>query len=199
MPKAFRGKLEAEVARSPALSLLARPGDGGIRTRKVAVFVADGSAAQELRRIHSGLTRQGAVVRIVGPHVGRLRDDAGDAIDADASLENEPGVLFDGLVVVGGDAAAATLAADPRALEHVRDAYRHGKPLLFAGAAHAVWEAAAITAGDDDPSLIMATALTERDVAAYVQALASPRNAQREALLVPPPGPVKAGRRQRGA
>jgi catalase len=42
MPRAPARTPRPEVKRSASLSLLARPGDGGIRTRKVAVLVADG-------------------------------------------------------------------------------------------------------------------------------------------------------------
>ena len=42
MPKALTRDVTPEVSVSPALSLFARPGDGSIRTRRVAVLVADG-------------------------------------------------------------------------------------------------------------------------------------------------------------
>ncbi|WP_290121901.1 catalase [Aeromonas salmonicida] len=42
MPKALAQSEPPEVLKSPALSLTALPGDGGIRTRKVAILIADG-------------------------------------------------------------------------------------------------------------------------------------------------------------
>ena len=47
----------------------------------------------------------------------RSRPHGGESIDADASVENEPGVLFDGLAIPGGAKAAAALVADGRVLE----------------------------------------------------------------------------------
>ena len=41
-----------EVAVSPALSLLARPGDGSITTRKIAILVADGIDSAGAAAIH---------------------------------------------------------------------------------------------------------------------------------------------------
>src|SRR4029453_6167815 len=46
MPKALTRKVTPEVSKSPALSLFARPGDGSIRTRRVAILVADGCNGQ---------------------------------------------------------------------------------------------------------------------------------------------------------
>jgi catalase len=48
MPRALAKSMAPEVTQSPALSLTARPGDGGIRTRKVAILVADGTSARRL-------------------------------------------------------------------------------------------------------------------------------------------------------
>ena len=42
LPKALENPATPEIESSPALSLMARPGDGGIRTRKIAVLVANG-------------------------------------------------------------------------------------------------------------------------------------------------------------
>src|SRR5690606_15399277 len=42
LPRALERPQPPEVDASPALSLMARPGDGGIRTRKIAILVADG-------------------------------------------------------------------------------------------------------------------------------------------------------------
>ena len=183
MPRAFEGTVEAEVPRSPALSMLARPGEGGIRTRRVALLVADGSRTRDVERVQAYLTALGAMVRVVGPHVGLLQTEEGDTLDADASLENEPGVLFDGLAVAGGEAAANLLASDARALEHVRDAYRHGKPLLLVGEGSAVWEAAGIATTAGDAGLIVAEAPDDDALEAYAIALAGPR-VDREPQLV---------------
>jgi catalase len=186
MPRVFKGRIEPEVTVSPSLSLLARPGTAGIRTRKVALLVANGSHAADIGAISGALVAQGAMVRLVGPHVGQLADSEGGVLDADASLENEPGVLFDALAVVGGVDAATALASDARALEHVRDAYRHGKPLLFVGEAQAVWEATGLRPQGDDELLVFAKRVDKGSIGAFVAAIGAHRNPDREpALLVP--------------
>lgn len=186
MPRAFKGKVQAKVVNSPALSLLARPGERGVRTRRIAILVADGSRQGDITALAGALAAQGAMVRLVGPHLGLLDSEEGGVIDADASLENEPGVLFDALVVVSGADAVNALARDVRALEHVRDAYRHGKPLLFVGGARAVLDAAGLVLLDHDPLLLLADAVDDAVIAAFVSAIAAHRNPAREPALVTP-------------
>src|SRR6186997_680198 len=48
-----------KVAKSPALSLMARPGDGSIRARRVAILVADGVRGAALRSLADRLTNEG--------------------------------------------------------------------------------------------------------------------------------------------
>jgi catalase len=59
-----------------------------------------------------------------------------------------------------GEEAARTLAADGRALEFVRDQYRHGKPILALGGAVVLLRTAGLPAtlpdGTQDPGLIVA-------------------------------------------
>ena len=71
-----------------------------------------------------------------GQFVANRADPAklGDLIDADASLENEPGFLFDGLVLPDGDEAVAALAQDGHTAEFIRDQFRHCKTILSLGA-----------------------------------------------------------------
>jgi len=116
-------------------------------------------------------------------HAAQLLDFAmGDGIDA--SLENEPGILFDAIAVAGG-AGARALAADVRALEHVRDAYRHGKPLLFAGEAGTVLAAAGIGGNGEPPAGVFLVESAGGDALdAFAQAIGGPRFAEREPALV---------------
>ncbi len=83
-----------EVEVSPALSLMARPGDGSIITRKIAILVADGIDSAGAMAIHEGLNEQGAIPFYVGPKLGDVKGDGG-AIEVDVTTEIMPSVLFD--------------------------------------------------------------------------------------------------------
>ena len=123
-----------EVSRSPALSLLARPGDGSLKGRKIALLAAPGVHGASLSAVQTALVEQGAVARLVGTRIGPLPTSDGDTLDADASLENEPGFLFDALVLPDGAEGVAALAQDGHTMEFIRDQYRHCKPILVLGA-----------------------------------------------------------------
>lgn len=178
-PIAYAGELP-DYPPSPSLSLLARPGETGIRSRKVAILIAAGSDEVMVDTLQSELEGQGAVTRLVGPRVGAI-----GGLEADMSLETGPGVVFDAVIIPDGQAAADELAANALAVEFVTLQYRHCKPLMAVGAATALLAAAGIPAtlpdGAADPGLI-GTAPEDLDaaLAAFSQALAGHRTYERE-------------------
>ncbi|SFH28534.1 catalase [Nitrosospira sp. Nsp14] len=144
-PRALQTKVVPEVESSPALSLFARPGERTIRTRRVAILVADGVNGQSARAIHAGLAREEAVPRFVGLRLGRVQSTDGNQIEVDATAEAMPSVLFDAVVVPGGheDMVKVFANAGP-VLEFIGQQYRHCKPILVLGNGRAVAERAGV-------------------------------------------------------
>jgi catalase len=182
MPKAAARAVTPEVTASAALSLFARPGDGSLRARKVAFLLADGFDAAPVRALAERASGAGAVPRFLGPRIGAVESLSGEVVDADASLETTPAVLYDAVVLAGGDAAVAALAADGLALEFVKDQYRHGKTILAFGGASALLRAAgippALPDGAADPGVIVDETGAGPD--AFLAALATHRHFARE-------------------
>ncbi len=145
---------------SPSLSLLARPGRIGIRTRRIAIAVADGVDAAAVRQIYASLLKDGAQPRVVGQHLGEVKSVNGKPLDVEVSFEATPSVLYDAVVLPPGEAASAALGRDGRVLEFLRDQYRHDKPFLVLGAGRQLVTAAglpqALPNGEPDPGLIIA-------------------------------------------
>jgi len=133
MPTALAKPVAGEVEVSPALSLFARPGDGSIRTRRVAILVAEGTDGEAVRMIAERMTREGAVARIVGARLGNLRTAQGKELSVDATAETTPSVLYDAVAMPGGEASARVLAQWGHGAEFVKDQYRHCKPILALG------------------------------------------------------------------
>jgi len=170
---------------SPALSLLARPGQTGIQTRRVAILVADGVDAAGVRAIYASLLAGGAVPRIVAGMLGKVKADKGDALDAEISIEAGPPVLYDAVVVPDGAQAAKKLSGDANALDFVRQQYRHGKPILVVGDGTALLAKAGIPAtlpdGAPDPAIVGAEpAKLDAALDAFKLALAAHRTWERE-------------------
>ena len=147
-----------QYAASPALSLIARPGETGIRTRKVAILVAPGVDGAGVRAVYAALLADGAVPRLVGATLGKIKTSDGAALDVEITLEAGPSVLYDAVVVPDGEACVAALARDANALDFVRQQYRHCKPILAVGAGTGLLQAAGVPAslpdGQADPALI---------------------------------------------
>jgi catalase len=179
MPRVLEKDVRSEVTESPALSLMARPGDGSIRTRRVAILVADGANGPGLRQVADRLFDRGAVPRFVGMHLGSVNSST-DEIEVDVPVDAAPSVLFDAVVIAGGD-AAAQLALDGRMVEFVKDQYRHCKPILAFGDDSPVLATAGIDVDDADPGLIVG-AEDDVDVAltSFEDALGKHRAFERE-------------------
>ena len=183
MPKALEQAPKPEVTKSPTLSLKARPGDGSITARKVAILVAPGIVGQTVLDLHTALLAAGANPRFVGPHIGAIETADGVALQADASFENEPGFLFDGLVLPDGADGVAELAAQAQAMDFVTDQYRHAKPILVMGDSAVLLDQAGIPVelpnGQADPGIVMDPG-KGKVVQAFIKALAAHRHPERE-------------------
>ncbi|MES2261560.1 MAG: catalase [Pseudomonadota bacterium] len=172
-------------APSPALSLMSRPGEQGIKTRQVAVLVANGVDGDCVRAICADLAADGAAPHIVGPTLAKAASTSGAAVDIEKTLENAPPVLFDAVLVPDGEGAAKLLCQDALALDFVRQQYRHCKPIMVIGAGAALLATAGIPAalpdGTPDPGLVGTEPGTWSEaLTAFKQALAAHRVWQRE-------------------
>ncbi len=190
LPLALDELPQPEVKVSPALSLFARPGDGSIRTRQVAILVAHGVDGADAKAIHAGLNELGAVARYVGARLGHVQSEDGDTLDIDVTMETMPSVLFDAVVVPGGNGAAKALGRLGHAAEFIVSAYRHCKPILALGAGcqfvENVGVPATLSSGKPDPGLLLFDdAKAQRALPAFVEAIAKHRHNARE--MDPPP------------
>lgn len=179
MPRAVRQVPRPEVEQSPSLSLTARPGQAGVATRKIAILVAEGVDGAAVSAVAQALIQAGAVVRLVGQRIGPVATAEGDALDADASLDNQPSAVFDGAVVPGGGMAVDRWRQDGGALEFVRDSYRHGKTLLALGEGADLLEAAGIDPAWRDDGLVMDQAPAQA-AKLFIDSLARHRHPERE-------------------
>ncbi len=190
MPRSMKRPPKPEIDVSPALSLFARPGDGSIRTRRIAIFVADGIDGDAASALHAGLLQRGAVPRFIGARLGAVETEQGDSIEVEVTFETMPSVLFDAVAVPDGRLAIDALSNVGHALEFLKDQYRHAKPILALGAGAALIENAGVSArlpsGKPDPGVLVDR---EVDVAKvlpdFVKAIARHRHHERE--LDPPP------------
>lgn len=182
MPLALDKPPKPEVTVSPALSLTARPGDGSIATRMVAVLVADGIDGTSVWKLVDKLQAEGAVVRLVGQYIGSATVNGNKGhIDADASLENHPGALFDAVALPEGADAMARLADDPKAREFLHDQFMHAKAILAARDAEPLLRSAGITPeAEAAPGMLVTQRIDAESIRAFSGLIGKHRHFDRE-------------------
>ena len=183
MPRAMPNRPVPELTKSQALSLTALPGECGIRTRQVAVLVANGVHHASLAALQTALTAQGAVVHFVGLRVGNFTTaDGVGVIEANKSLENSPSVLFDAVVLPDGADAVQALAKDGHTVEFLKDAFRHCKTIWALGVSDVLLDQAGVLelTGKDPGLMWCEPAMVETAIPAFIAAVAAHRHPQRD-------------------
>ncbi|WP_295794944.1 catalase [Mucilaginibacter sp.] len=120
------------VEKSAALSM-ANTAKDSIKTRQVAFLAADGVDANSLASVKKALEAEGAVVRVVAPHNGFIKDSAGKQIKVDQSFLTAASVLVDAVYVPAGQKSVTALLNEPDAIHFINEAYRHCKPIAADG------------------------------------------------------------------
>ncbi len=183
MPRAMPNPPVPELTKSQALSLTALPGECGIRTRQVAVLIANGVHHASLAALQTALTAQGAVVHFVGLRVGNFTTaDGVGVIEANKSLENSPSVLFDAVVLPDGADAVQALAKDGHTVEFLKDAFRHCKTIWALGVSDVLLDQAGVLelTGKDPGLMWCEPAMVETAIPAFIAAVAAHRHPQRD-------------------
>jgi catalase len=175
-----------EVETSPALSMLDNPNfpNNTIKTRKIAVLLADGFDDKEVGEMNKALLAAGAAPKTVAPRMGVVTGINGTELKADFSFLTGSSVLFDAVFVPGGNASVDAINADPAASEFVSEAYKHCKTIAASGAgADFVKRALAIAfeTNEEQEGIITNREAPIREIAvAFIDAIAAHRHWTRE-------------------
>ena len=94
-----RARRSPRSTSSPALSLFARPGDGGITTRRIAILVADGVDGEPLTRCTRASCSAARCRASSACSSARSTSASGDPLEVEISMEAGPSVLCDAIVL----------------------------------------------------------------------------------------------------
>ncbi len=188
MARVLAQPAKPEVTQSPKLSLTALPGDGGVRTRSVAILLADGVDGASILAMQAALHAAGATTHLIASRLGPVRCTQGAPLHASATFENAAPVVFDGLVLPDGAAALAKLGGYVEVMNFISNQYWHGKTILALGASQALLERAGVAAtlpgGQGDPGILLgAAAAAEQAAAQFIAALGKHRHPEREVAM----------------
>jgi catalase len=136
-PKKFQPKRTTqEIASSPTLSMLENPNfpKDTIKTRKIAMLLADGFDDAAVAGMTKALLTAGAAPKIGAPRLGSVTGADGAQLKVDFSFLTGASVLFDAVYIPGGDQSVAALTQEAEASEFVNEAHKHCKPIAASGA-----------------------------------------------------------------
>lgn len=118
------------VAKSDALSMV-NTIKNTIKTRCIAVLIADGVDAVMFNNIKKRITDKGGKIKSIAPALGAVAANNGTMIAIDQTLFNTASVLFDAVYIPGGKKSIATLATEPDAIHFIAEAYKHCKAIGY--------------------------------------------------------------------
>ncbi|MEP6635724.1 MAG: catalase [Acidobacteriota bacterium] len=136
-PRKFQPKRVTQAIEvSKRLSMVNNPNfpKGSIKTRKIAVLLADGFDDAAVMEMNKALLTAGAMTKTVAPRLGVVTGTSGAELKADFSFLTGSSVLFDAVYIPGGDASVKALIQESEAREFVREAYKHCKTIAASGA-----------------------------------------------------------------
>ena len=117
-----------QLAPSPALRVVGNNLDT-LAGRVVGILIADGSDAALLDKVRSAVKKEGGVVKVIAPRVGKIKLSSGKEIDVDAQLAGMPSALLDAVALVLAPDAVKALLKDAAAVQFVMDAFGHLKAI----------------------------------------------------------------------
>lgn len=143
-PAAAARPTRQDLKPSPSLSIV-KNGPKSFAGRKVGALVTDGVDAGVLAALGKALKAEGAMLKLIAPEVGGVKDSAGAWHDADEKLEGGPSVLFDAVAILPSKEGALLLITLPAARDFVADAAAHRKFIAYAASAAPLLEKAGVT------------------------------------------------------
>lgn len=177
LPKPVNG-LESD----PALSLYATHDEATLKGRRVSLLVADGVSSASVSAFSKALKKEGIHPAILAQHMGTIAMDNGEKLAISGTIEGNPSVLFDAVIVPGGEAAIRSLAENGAALYHLGQAYKHLKAIALPGEARQMARAAGLPEDSGDEGLVLAED-TPKALAPFLSAMKAHRTWARESRI----------------
>ncbi|GEC73285.1 catalase [Flavobacterium flevense] len=155
---------------SPSLSQANTKFDS-IATRKVAVLVADGFSMENFRKMSDALTMEGAMVKIIAPHGGKVICDENMEHKVDAAILTTESVLYDAVYIPGGTKSIATLKTEAKFIKFINEAFMHCKAIAADAQGQDLLDATYVVSCKNDKAVSI-----NQEAQAFIEAIAQHRN-----------------------
>jgi catalase len=126
-----------------------------IKSRRVAMIVADGFEMGVFTAVRAALKAEGATTWVIAPRRGMIfpagvhPESGTGGLLADHHLEGQRSTMFDAIFVCPGTRSTLTLRENGRAVHWVREAFGHLKPIGVLGDAVSFLQQAVVLPGVD--------------------------------------------------
>ncbi|AEF39872.1 catalase [Hoyosella subflava] len=124
-----------------------------IESRRIAALVCDGVDDTGIRKLASALSAEGALLDLIGPAEGAIRGESGHSVDVSVGLSSTASVLYDAVIVPGGD-IAALIETNGSAKHFLLEAFKHHKAVAAFGAGVEVLRRNGLTDAETSPVLV---------------------------------------------
>lgn len=124
--------VKLSIERSEALSM-ANTIKSTIKTRQIAILVANGVDENSLNSIKNALQAEGAQFKLIAPVLGYIKGSKGQSIKTDQGFLHTASVLFDAVFIPAGVKSAEGLIQEPDAIHFINEMYKHCKAIASEG------------------------------------------------------------------
>lgn len=143
LPKAVNG-----LQKDESLSLYANK-EHVLKSRQVAILVANGVCGDSVQSIKKSLDKLGVHTKVFAPHLGKVKTLQGKDIDVDGTIEGNPSVLVDAVIVPTGKESIDVLMKNGNAKHYLLEAYKHLKAIAVQGEALNLYQALPLPEADE--------------------------------------------------
>jgi catalase len=138
-PRPSKAGVANHGRKAPGLSQLEfMPETPTVASRRIGILVSEGYDKVAFDAIYNAIKQAKALPFVIGRrraplHAAGEDPSSSKGIVPDHHFEGQRSTMFDALVVPGGKASVASLAASGRALHYLREAFGHLKPIAATG------------------------------------------------------------------
>lgn len=144
LPKAVNG-----LDKDETLSLYANK-EQPVKSRQVALLVADGVCGKSVKAIKDALSKEGVYAKVFAPHMGTVKTLQGDELKVDGTIEGNPSVVVDAVLIPEGEDSINTLKNDGNAVHYLLQAFKHLKAIALQGQAKTLYDSACLPSEGDE-------------------------------------------------
>ncbi|CAK7192716.1 Catalase HPII [Commensalibacter sp. Nvir] len=144
LPKAVNG-----LERDKTLSMYGGPLKQVLKSRQVAILAADGVCGKSVESIKTSLNSLGIHSKIFAPHLGMIKTLQGKELHVDGTIEGNPSVVVDAVIVPTGEESIKMLMNDGNAKHYLLQAFKHLKAIGLQGCALKLYQALPLPKPDE--------------------------------------------------